>query len=294
MVTVTWTPRTRATSLARVAAQPPGECRILDLDGSGTVDATDATLFDDLTQGLARHPDRTTTAVDFTFGHQGLWYDAELESYQNRRRQYAPEMMKFMQRDPLAFRQRAKSGYRDGLSFYEYVRGNPLVSIDPKGLGCQFSFGTGTLTGSSPVGKCGRSCTYTYPEISRATVATASCGTMTCAEMTAAGLLPPEGTATHTSTSSHTDWCCVALNKLGFDITSRPSCPTPSSGPDPKFCEGPLADLDFDCTVSECITECETISDLASAGCDLLPQGYPRVGEGAVLCRHDVRPPSLC
>ena len=39
-----------------------GSCRIVDLDFDGDYDATDATLFDNLTQGQARHPDRTTTA----------------------------------------------------------------------------------------------------------------------------------------------------------------------------------------------------------------------------------------
>ena len=39
--------------------------------------------------------------MNFPFGHQGLYYDAELESYQNRHRQYDPTQMRFLQRDPL-------------------------------------------------------------------------------------------------------------------------------------------------------------------------------------------------
>ena len=40
-----------------------GACRILDLDFDGDYDSTDATKFDSLPQGLARHPGRIATGV---------------------------------------------------------------------------------------------------------------------------------------------------------------------------------------------------------------------------------------
>ena len=137
-----------------------GSCRIVDLDFDGDYDATDATLFDDLDQGQARHPDRTTTAVDFPFGHQGLYYDAELESYQNRYRQYNPVTKKFMQKDPLALLRASfdpNLHHFDGMNLYAYVMANPLRSTDPNGTICTGWASTGTgggggwhATGGSP------------------------------------------------------------------------------------------------------------------------------------------------
>ncbi len=43
-----------------------------------------------------------------------------------RNRNYHPDLGRWLQRDPL--------GYVDGMSLYEYVRGNPLKFLDPFGL----------------------------------------------------------------------------------------------------------------------------------------------------------------
>lgn len=102
-----------------------GACRILDLDFDGDYDSADATLFDSLPQGLARHPGRTATALDQQFAHQGLLFEPELGSYQNRARQYHPQMRRFLARDPAQF--------GDGLNLYAYLRGNPAVLLDPSG-----------------------------------------------------------------------------------------------------------------------------------------------------------------
>ena len=110
-----------------------GACRILDLDFDGDYDSADATLFDALPQGLARHPGLLTTALDFPFAHQGLYYDPELGSYQNRHRQYDPKLRRFMQRDPLALNAFGAAGYQDGLSLYAYVGGGPMSRLDPLG-----------------------------------------------------------------------------------------------------------------------------------------------------------------
>ena len=78
-----------------------GACRILDLDFDGDYDSDDATLFDALPQGLARHPGRASTGASQPFAHQGLLFDAEIGQYQNRHRQYDPAKRRFLQRDPL-------------------------------------------------------------------------------------------------------------------------------------------------------------------------------------------------
>ena len=111
-----------------------GSCRILDLDFDGDYDSADAALFDALPQGNARHPGRTSTNVDQPCAHQALLFDAEIASYQNRARQYDPGKRRFAQRDPLAIKASAASGYQDGLNLYYYMRGNPLVLFDPSGL----------------------------------------------------------------------------------------------------------------------------------------------------------------
>ena len=79
-----------------------GACRVLDLDFDGDYDSADATLFDALPQGIARHPGRFSTGIEQPFAHQGLLYDAELGQYQNRHRQYDPAKRRFLQRDPIA------------------------------------------------------------------------------------------------------------------------------------------------------------------------------------------------
>jgi len=75
-----------------------GACRILDLDYDGDYDSTDASLFDSLPSGLARHPGRFATGVSQPFAHQGLLYEPEITSYQNRARQYDPGKRRSNQR----------------------------------------------------------------------------------------------------------------------------------------------------------------------------------------------------
>ena len=105
---------------------PTGDCRDGDLDFDDDVDATDYnTLLPGLYGTGGRHPALASSSVGNPFLHQGLYYDAELESYQNRARQYDPKLKRFMQRDPL--------GYADGLQLYSYLSGNPAVLKDPLG-----------------------------------------------------------------------------------------------------------------------------------------------------------------
>jgi len=59
-------------------------------------------------------------------GHQGLMHDKEFGLIYNRARYLHPVLGRFTSRDPL--------GYVDGMSLYEYVRGNPVVLKDGSGL----------------------------------------------------------------------------------------------------------------------------------------------------------------
>jgi RHS repeat-associated protein len=72
----------------------------MDFDFDGDYDADDRTLFDALPGGTAQHPGRLASGVDQPFGHQGLLFEPEIGSYQNRARQYDPNKRRFMQRDP--------------------------------------------------------------------------------------------------------------------------------------------------------------------------------------------------
>ncbi|UCE59324.1 MAG: hypothetical protein JSU63_18010, partial [Phycisphaerales bacterium] len=135
---------------------------LLDLDFDDDVDDDDLDLFDDLPQGLARHPGRIASGVDQPFGHKGLLFEPEIGSYQNRARQYLQDLGRFAQRDPIGLWDGPAGDphlggarqYRDGMTLYSYLRGSPLRNSDPMGLGtCNDLF----LPGGScetPVGGC--------------------------------------------------------------------------------------------------------------------------------------------
>jgi RHS repeat-associated protein len=67
-----------------------------------------------------------TSSVGNVFAHQGLPFDPEKASYQNRRREYAYTHERFGQRDP--------PYYLKGANLYCYVASNPALWSDPKGL----------------------------------------------------------------------------------------------------------------------------------------------------------------
>ncbi len=83
---------------------------------------------------MQRVPATTVSTMDNPFGHQGLAFDAEIGSYQNRHRQYAPKMKRFMQRDPLNTNKRTKIAYLDGMNTYGYLGRNPVLRVDASGL----------------------------------------------------------------------------------------------------------------------------------------------------------------
>jgi RHS repeat-associated protein len=114
-----------------------GSCRILDLDFDGDYDSTDATKFDALPQGWQGREGLTASVVNQPFAHQGLLFEPEMGSYQNRARQYHPGLRRFVQRDPLVLATtKAGSGYQDGFSLYGLYRMNPWSFLDPLGTSC--------------------------------------------------------------------------------------------------------------------------------------------------------------
>jgi len=66
------------------------------------------------------------SSVGNFFFHQGLAFDQEKVSYQNRRREYAARTQSYTARDPL--------GYSDGHNRYQHVRSAPTRGQDPLGL----------------------------------------------------------------------------------------------------------------------------------------------------------------
>ncbi len=85
---------------------PAGACRVLDFDFDDDVDAADKSVFDALVSAdTYRRPGRSTSALGHTRFHQGLILDPEIGSFNNRARQYAPALKRFIQRDPLPEKQ---------------------------------------------------------------------------------------------------------------------------------------------------------------------------------------------
>ena len=127
-----------------------GACRLLDLDFDGDYDSADATLFDNLPQGLARHPGRIATGVQQFFAYQGLQFEREAGSYHNRARQYDPRKRRFLERDQLGLgdprgpvRPQVVLMHIDGMSSYAYLTSNAIVALDPRGTWTCSNFSNG-------------------------------------------------------------------------------------------------------------------------------------------------------
>jgi RHS repeat-associated protein len=65
-------------------------------------------------------------AFDLLHGHQGGKRDAATGLIHFRNREYSPELMRWMQQDPV--------GFADGPNLFLFVQGRPLGQLDPKGL----------------------------------------------------------------------------------------------------------------------------------------------------------------
>ncbi|HUU86071.1 MAG TPA: RHS repeat-associated core domain-containing protein [Phycisphaerae bacterium] len=130
---------------------PSGACRVYDFDFDGDVDSDDATTLGTLTSSTTyRQPGRAFSGIGNTRAHQGLILDVEIGSYNNRARQYAPQLKRFMQMDAHGLRQRngatdetgnlvfkervlPRQHYPEGLSLYAYVGANPCAHRDASG-----------------------------------------------------------------------------------------------------------------------------------------------------------------
>jgi RHS repeat-associated protein len=69
---------------------------------------------------------RASTAYSWVYFHHGGRYDSNSGLYQFRNRDYSPTLGRWMQQDPIR--------YRDGTSLYRYVHDNPTAYADPSGL----------------------------------------------------------------------------------------------------------------------------------------------------------------
>lgn len=74
-----------------------------------------------------------TTGIGNPHYFAGLRFDFEVGLYHVRARYYAPDVGRFVSRDP--------SGYEDGMNLYEYAKSNPVSLIDPLGTRSQSAKG---------------------------------------------------------------------------------------------------------------------------------------------------------
>jgi RHS repeat-associated protein len=117
-----------------LGGSPPAACAIMDFDFDGNWDSDDRDAFDNLPQGLAHHPGLKASGVDQPFAHQGLLFEPEIRSYQNRARQYDPMKRRFVQRDPLSLRADPAPRHPEDSNTYRSLGGNPVFYVDPRGL----------------------------------------------------------------------------------------------------------------------------------------------------------------
>jgi len=86
---------------------------------------------------------RASSVKENIFLYTASEYDFESGLYYMRARHYSPELGRFLQRDPVSF--------RDGLNLYQYARSNPVNFVDPYGLTSCVKLGTGR-GGQDPLG----------------------------------------------------------------------------------------------------------------------------------------------
>ncbi|CAG4927215.1 hypothetical protein R69919_05491 [Paraburkholderia gardini] len=75
------------------------------------------------------------------FGYTGQQYLAPLGLYYYKARMYSPELGRFLQTDPV--------GYRDDLNWYAYVGNNPINFTDPTGMIAASGFASTSSTSTA-------------------------------------------------------------------------------------------------------------------------------------------------
>ncbi|MCH7848568.1 MAG: hypothetical protein IIB53_09425, partial [Planctomycetes bacterium] len=101
-----------------------------DLDRNGIVDLSDLLILLGNWGGALPIGQLSNPGVDNHFGYAGYVFNAETQLYVVRFRWYAPDLGRFLERDP--------AGYTDGMLLYLYVGNNPLIFVDPMGLASWF------------------------------------------------------------------------------------------------------------------------------------------------------------
>jgi RHS repeat-associated protein len=113
-----------------------GDCKRLDADGDRDIDVDDYNIINGFLTArhseaaLQRIPAATQSRRGNLFGHQGLLLDAELASYQNRARQYAPEARRFMQMDSISFQHIIDAPLTGNVNPYVYARPRMMSQSD--------------------------------------------------------------------------------------------------------------------------------------------------------------------
>ena len=97
-----------------------------DLDRNGIVGNSDWLLLLGDWGGALPAGQLTNPGVDNHFGYAGYVFNAESQLYVVRFRWYAPDLGRFLERDP--------AGYTDGMLLYLYAGNNPVIYVDPMGL----------------------------------------------------------------------------------------------------------------------------------------------------------------
>jgi RHS repeat-associated protein len=125
-----------------LAASRGGATGFYEQDGLGSVTSlTDSTgvLLNSYTYDSFGNPTALTSSVVNPYQFTGREYDLEIGLQYYRARYYDPTSGRFLSGDPIRF--------DGGINFYDYVKNNPLIRVDPTGLAqCVYTVRLGWLS----------------------------------------------------------------------------------------------------------------------------------------------------